>query len=245
MAFDQNMQTAFLHYMYDSSVIEYGGKLVKGYPVISKQSPDTTGKLLWRPAFAAIASSGDFGYTTGPYTYNIKGKNVAFGNYATVWEKQGNGEWKLVIDLGAGHRAAIKKDTITSIAPDPGAKNAEQADLIAIDKSFAARLAGGSQEVYREVLHPAAHILRDGKDAVVSEQQKQALFSEATRITFKPEQFKIASSKDMGVVYGSCETDAIKDGKHFLQQGVYMHVWRKDGLKGWQILHETIHTTKP
>src|ERR1700712_3967859 len=99
-AIDKNMQDAFLANMNDLSVVDLNGKFVKGIPLYQKQQKDTSGKLYWSPAFAAIAASGDFGYTTGPWRYNAGGKDVAFGNYATVWQKQIDGQWKFLIDLG-------------------------------------------------------------------------------------------------------------------------------------------------
>lgn len=53
-------------------------------------------KLEWWPVFAAIAKSGDLGFTTGPYA--VAGKRR--GHYFTVWKKQLNGEWKWLFDGG-------------------------------------------------------------------------------------------------------------------------------------------------
>lgn len=53
-------------------------------------------KLEWWPVFAAIAKSGDLGFTTGPYA--VAGQRR--GHYFTVWKKQLNGEWKWLFDGG-------------------------------------------------------------------------------------------------------------------------------------------------
>jgi ketosteroid isomerase-like protein len=61
-------------------------------------------KLTWKPAKADIAASGDLGYTFG--TWELTGKSRAgepvrlTGKYATVWKKQADGTWKVVLDLG-------------------------------------------------------------------------------------------------------------------------------------------------
>jgi ketosteroid isomerase-like protein len=61
-------------------------------------------KLTWKPAKADVADSEDLGYTFG--TWELTGKSKKgepvhlTGKYATVWKKQKNGTWKVVLDLG-------------------------------------------------------------------------------------------------------------------------------------------------
>lgn len=61
-------------------------------------------KLNWKPVKADVAESGDLGYTFG--TWELTGKSRSgedvrlTGKYATVWKKQKDGSWKVVLDLG-------------------------------------------------------------------------------------------------------------------------------------------------
>jgi ketosteroid isomerase-like protein len=70
--------------------------------------PVDKNKLEWAPAVAEIASSGDLGYTSGPwrFTPDGAGKPSASGQFFTVWKKQADGKWKLVIDHGVSGPAA-------------------------------------------------------------------------------------------------------------------------------------------
>ena len=67
--------------------------------------------LAWKPTFAEISRSGDLGYTTG--TYESRGKDaqgkptLRTGRYVTIWKKQADGSWKVVLDTG--HPDAEKK----------------------------------------------------------------------------------------------------------------------------------------
>jgi ketosteroid isomerase-like protein len=65
-------------------------------------------RLEWAPAVAEIAASGDLGYTSGPWRFTPEGadKPAAFGDFFTVWKKQADGKWKLLIDHGVGHAEA-------------------------------------------------------------------------------------------------------------------------------------------
>ena len=61
--------------------------------------------LRWKPTFADIAGSGDLGYTTG--TYESRGTDaqgnpvVRTGRYVSIWKKQKDGSWKVVLDTGS------------------------------------------------------------------------------------------------------------------------------------------------
>ncbi len=61
--------------------------------------------LRWKPTRAQILISGDLGFTTGRYERRAKddqGKEaVEHGTYVTVWRKQADGSWKIILDTGS------------------------------------------------------------------------------------------------------------------------------------------------
>ena len=83
-----------------------GSPIIKGKQAAVKSwetllsDPDTA--ISWEPVRAD--ASGDLGYTVGQY--EIRGKTpegkafVERGKYITIWKKQPNGEWKVIIDGG-------------------------------------------------------------------------------------------------------------------------------------------------
>ena len=68
--------------------------------------------LRWKPEYADISASGDLGYTYGPYTLTFldaAGKKVTrTGRYFTIWKKQKDGSWKVVIDNGVQDDPVIR-----------------------------------------------------------------------------------------------------------------------------------------
>jgi ketosteroid isomerase-like protein len=60
--------------------------------------------LAWKPSFAAASATGDLGYTWGRYEYKDKAPDgkpiVETGTYVTVWRRQADGSWKVVLDGG-------------------------------------------------------------------------------------------------------------------------------------------------
>ncbi len=70
---------------------------------LSKSSDDNF-TLTWKPTFAEVSKSGDLGYTYGIYEFNTTDQNniplIAKGTYITIWKKQIDGTWKVVLDTG-------------------------------------------------------------------------------------------------------------------------------------------------
>jgi ketosteroid isomerase-like protein len=59
------------------------------------------GFFTWQPAAADVARSGDMGYTWGTAVFQGKGADekprINYSKYVTVWRKQINGRWKVVL----------------------------------------------------------------------------------------------------------------------------------------------------
>ncbi len=55
--------------------------------------------IAWTPLFAEVAESGELGYTWGTWKLNLP-DTIQYGKYFTVWKKNRQGEWKVVLDGG-------------------------------------------------------------------------------------------------------------------------------------------------
>jgi ketosteroid isomerase-like protein len=62
-------------------------------------------QLTWTPTDAMMGPSGDMGYTWGHYEGRSKDANgspvLTSGRYITMWRKEPDGSWKVVMDAGA------------------------------------------------------------------------------------------------------------------------------------------------
>lgn len=57
--------------------------------------------LHWEPDRASLADCRDLGWTTGEYTFRPAPDGPASrGRYVTIWRKQPDNSWKVVMDLG-------------------------------------------------------------------------------------------------------------------------------------------------
>ncbi|HEY1498471.1 MAG TPA: nuclear transport factor 2 family protein [Acidobacteriaceae bacterium] len=88
----------------DAVTLENGGAPVVGHDAIASRATWTpeSYQLTWTPEGARMGPAGDMGFTWGHYESNSKdaeGKPVKeTGRYMTVWKKQSDGSWKVVLD---------------------------------------------------------------------------------------------------------------------------------------------------
>jgi ketosteroid isomerase-like protein len=66
-------------------------------------------QLTWTPTDALMGPSGDMGYTWGHYEGRSKDANgnpvLTSGRYITMWRKESDGNWKVVLDAGSNEPA--------------------------------------------------------------------------------------------------------------------------------------------
>ena len=91
----------------DGAQIQPGSGEIMGHDAIRTlmaglDDPNFT--LSWKPLRADIAAGGDLGWTTGSYVSEGVGPageaRRGQGRYVTIWKKQADGSWKVVMDLG-------------------------------------------------------------------------------------------------------------------------------------------------
>lgn len=101
---EKGTKAAFLEFLADEGII-FQPAVTNG-KLFWKNSPESTAWLNWSPAWADISSDGNLGYTTGGWSFHPKGKTdsaTGFGEYLTIWEKQSDGKFKAVLDIGIAH----------------------------------------------------------------------------------------------------------------------------------------------
>ena len=88
----------------DAVTLSNGQAPVHGRDAIAKQatwSPKDY-QLIWTPTDAVMSATGDMGYTWGHYEGRSKDADgntrVTTGRYLTIWRKETDGNWKVVLD---------------------------------------------------------------------------------------------------------------------------------------------------
>ena len=90
----------------DAAVLAPNAPRASGHKAIRELFQETFAlpelKISWTPSEIRVARSGDLGYSTGEYKMTFKdpkGTTVSdVGKYSTVWQKQRDGAWKVLLD---------------------------------------------------------------------------------------------------------------------------------------------------
>ncbi|MEO8664671.1 MAG: DUF4440 domain-containing protein [Ignavibacteria bacterium] len=93
---------AFLKFA-DAGIIKFseGQHPVVGIKDLAKAYDNRPGTkdLIWEPVMGEVAESGDLGFTWGKWHFTNKDTTL-YGNYFTVWKRQSDGSWKVLLDGG-------------------------------------------------------------------------------------------------------------------------------------------------
>ncbi len=104
-------KNAFSEYSIDNTLI------FKPNPVNAKTfyaTQPNSKDLTWSPVYAKVSKSGDWGFTTGPYTVNKAEKE--YGQYLSIWKAR-NGKWELALNLGVQHNKPLNATNDKFVEP--------------------------------------------------------------------------------------------------------------------------------
>jgi ketosteroid isomerase-like protein len=94
-------------YAEDAVEVPNGADAIHGKANIEKTMGflnDKKNHLTWAPVDAGISTAGDLGWTSGTYEFQSVDKDgkptVSHGKYTSIWKKQPDGNWKIVLDMG-------------------------------------------------------------------------------------------------------------------------------------------------
>lgn len=108
-AAERGSQGYMSYYADDAVEVPNGAPIIQGKVNIAKTMgflDDKNNHLTWMPVGADISASGDLGYTYGTFEFRALGNDgkqfVQHGKYTSIWKKQRDGSWKVVLDMGNG-----------------------------------------------------------------------------------------------------------------------------------------------
>jgi ketosteroid isomerase-like protein len=99
---EKGMKKAFLEYLANDAVLLRPDQMpITESDVVAFLSAqeDTSFVMSWEPKGGHIAKSNELGFTYGVYKAQTKDA-VLNGTYVFIWQKQGDGSWKVILDSG-------------------------------------------------------------------------------------------------------------------------------------------------
>ena len=228
---------AFLDYFADDAV-GFDGKSTGPAKDQIRTNPDPPKdfQLLWEPRFGDIAASGELGWLTGPSTSINPARNNGaprHGNYASVWKRQADGSFKVVMDVGVNQPEAVTFPAGLTRAARAGAFSGATtnatATLADADRALSRAAASGQAAAYRGRLAPGARLHRHDVAIRIGEDQILAWLGTQPAAPAAEHRFaEAARSGDLGYTWGT------------FPGGFYMRVWSRDAAGAWKVALDVV-----
>lgn len=207
--------------------------------------------LKWEPEFMDIAESRDFGISTGPWEvqeYRPYTAPLATGYFLSVWKKQTDGTWQVILDAGSTTPTRTDYDRSFSFpagadkpVPNPKLVNAEsiREELTKREEQFlAAWKTNPLPATYASFLAPQVRMQREGYLPTTNMDTINVWAGQLNKtLTWKTVGSGAASSGDLGFTYGLIEkrSDPNESKSH------YVRIWKKEPEGGWKIIIEMMN----
>ncbi len=236
-ALNKGTRGAFLDVLSDDAITFQPG------PTDAKKAwtakPESKSVLQWEPVLAATSTSGDLGYTTGPWSFKqdpAEKEASSFGQFVSIW-RWDNGKWKLRFDIGSDNPApkepAAEIQLVDNHAPNESAADAEPV-MRSHDRRYAANRAGQMAEAAEENVR----LYQPQQFPVIGrEEAARALKKDRTPRKFgEPKGGEVSGGGDLGYIWGEYTDGAVTEAS-----GYYLRIWRKDRSGEWKLALDLSH----
>jgi ketosteroid isomerase-like protein len=232
-AIERGIRESFLQFFADDSIIF--APEPKNGKIFYTSYEDKGRKLIWQPIFATISSSGEVGVTTGPWELKKSAADqtaIAFGQFVSIWRKQADNSWKVIVDVGIAHPTpTATPGEVQFSLPYPAPNN--ESEFAKTEERFVKALQVNADAALLDFASDEIRILRDGNfPAVGKEAAKITLGSDRGKMTRKISGAATSAAKDLAWRYGPYSN---KRG-NAPEQGYYLTIWRIDRGGDWKII---------
>lgn len=231
---ESGQRIAFAEYLAPDGIL-FRPEAVAGQQWLAGNEP-ATGRLEWWPSAAAVDCSGRLGVSTGPWRYSTAdgGETVA-GHYLSVWRRDEDGQWRVVLDHGIDHApeaAPVERLQAVLARWWPGSGTCAGRDgtdrLARAEQQLDARVQReGLQEALRETAAKGALAYRDdAAPGPLAAAVGDAPFSRGTAV--RAGGAITVPGGDMAVTHGVLRS---ADGTH---RALYIRVWQRE-RRDWRV----------
>jgi ketosteroid isomerase-like protein len=235
---------AFLEYFAADAIgFEAGAAGLARDQIAAQPDPPKGFSLVWEPRYGDISSSGELGYLTGPAASQSPSRPTRHQVYASVWKKQRDGDYKVVLDVGIATPGAAPFAPGLVRAPNPNRFSGDYDDrtppLRAADGVLNAALRLGQERGYRGRLAPRARLHRTGLMPLVGEERILAWLATQPALSLGDTRYsESARSGDLGYTWGTYQIvrgPARAGGPRRIEEGFYVRVWTRERTGQWQV----------
>ncbi len=235
---------AFLDYFADDAVAFAGNASAPAKEGLrAAPDPPKDLQLLWEPRWGDVAASGDLGFLTGPSkNINPARNNGAprHGNYTSIWKRQADGSYKVVIDVGVNvpgeppFAPGFTRTPAASRWTGRDSLDGATAALADADASVNRGALAGQASGYQGRLAEGARLHRFGIMPVVGMTAATAwLRSQPPYTAGETRVTQVAASRDLGYTWGTYAVAAAANTQP--EKGFYVRAWTRSADGTWAI----------
>jgi len=234
------------HAAFAAAFVEHG-VVFDPVPVSAREKhagkPRANATLAWGPAWAAVSTAGDLGFTSGPWEYRAAGEGAppaSTGWFFTAWRKQADGTWKVEADLGVTaslkYAAPVEVENALAVPPPPTTRPSVSATaryhITHAEHVLQFHGKDGLGAAVSAVADPAIRVYRDGQlPAGDPDGAQKLLAADARKANCGLAQVIGSASGDLGYAYGTCRPVDGQDAKKF----GFLRVWRRQPDGTWRV----------
>jgi ketosteroid isomerase-like protein len=225
---EHNTRDAFLKFMSDDGLVFKNGAPKNAIEDWTPR-PAAPAKLLWEPAFAGIAASGDIGFTTGPWQFkkSMQDTAIASGVFTSIWKKEADGKWKNMVDMGYGLPKPAYKSPQLKISKTGTASVNPNTTAIALDQQFIDSYNKTGKAVFNNAILADTWLNMNALlPFTTANQHAEAIAAIPEGLIMKPLGGGFSKANDIAYVYGSVVYKTNKEN--------YLRVWKQTPA-GWKI----------
>lgn len=234
---DSNTKNAFLKHMADDGVLFARGEAVNGIELWQKRKADST-LLDWWPIWGDISSDGKLAYTTGPWRFFRKrtdSEPVGSGYFSSVWQKQKDGQWKVLVDLGIVLEGNQELPTQVTYPKAKADSKKSKTNIEDVENAYTSMLNAKAISFDEASLASEFRIHRGGVNPVTDKSGLAGLTSADKKYSFEKTGSGVSSGGDFAYSYGKVKITSGADET----PGNYMRVWRKFNGE-WKIVFDVV-----
>jgi ketosteroid isomerase-like protein len=235
---------AFVKYFAEESVL-FTDKWITNGQQYSRKRKVSPFVLKWEPEFMDISASRDFGISAGPWEvqeYRPNTAPLATGYYLTVWKKQSDGEWKVILD-GGSETPAVKNPQHRISFPNGADKPVKDPPILNVD-FLSKELFDRDKQIlalweksplpstYTSFFGSNARLQMNGHLPTTNADTINSLITRMDKaLIWETTGSGVASSGDLGYTYGLLRIKGTSSGT----KGHYVRIWKKLPGDIWKI----------
>ena len=232
LAKETNTRDAFWAQFTDETIL-FGEGPVNAKKSYENQKPNASW-LKWEPIYSDIAASGDFGYNTDENA-------LAFGQFVSMWKRQEDGAWKLLLDIGIEHPKAnsVAKWKSSSIesARRKNVADASKKYLQQLEQNFINAQLKNKVSAYKESLSTEIRLYRPGKEPMTESSAVASYIEEESVVQYHYVDGNISSTADLAYAYG---TAIVQLTPSQTKAANYLRIWKNEKDRGWRIVLDLV-----